>query len=656
MKKEDFLPLAYSWMFLSRKMEEKLNELYVKRYVKGTVTLSVGNEATCVGMSMPLRPGTDVTSLMQRDFAAHMILGDTPYQMMCQYIANADSPSHAREGNVHHGNAHMRRFPMISHLSNMLSVVVGGTWAARQGGEDAFGLAIIGDGGSSKGEFHESVNIASVRHVPVLFLIQNNHYSYSTPTRLQYNCKNLSDRAKGYGISGKTIDGTDVWEVYSTVCDALDEMQKTSLPFILESMTLRLEGHAVYDKAEYVTKEEKDEWLKREPLMRARAALAAMGMTESAIVAIEKPIVEEAEEAVRAALIPARPTPAISLGASPVFAEPKTPVVVTPFQAAKVKFINAVTLAQDYILSNNPRAALLGLDVGPYGSAFKTGKGLFDKYGTNRVLDMPIAESAITGFALGASQTGARPIVEFQFADFATECTTQMGLNCGTWYFRSGASAPVLFRLPCGGGVTLGAFHSGEFEGLWSRFCGIKLLYPFTPQEMFEALVAGFYDPNPCLVFEHKLLYNSVRSADVLFDGDCAKVWRERKYADGDQCTVVAFGAMCELAINASQDLKARVDIWNPFVMAPLCLDSIVDSVKKTGKLLVVQESTEIAGLGDQIISHVCRRCFSFLKKQPVLISAPPMPVPFAAELEQFYRPTREQVTKELSQLIGEKS
>ncbi len=656
MKKEDFLPLAYSWMFLSRKMEEKLNELYVKRYVKGTVTLSVGNEATSVGMSLPLRPGKDVTSLMQRDFAAHMILGDTPYQMFCQYIANADSPSHAREGNVHHGNAAMRRFPMISHLSNMLSVVVGGTWAARQGGEDAFGLAIIGDGGSSKGEFHESVNIASVRKVPVLFLIENNHYSYSTPTKLQYNCKNLSERARGYGINGKTIDGTDVWEVYSAVCDALAEMDETSLPFILESQTLRLEGHAVYDKAEYVTKEEKDEWLKREPLMRARAALLDVGLTDDAIAAIEEPIAAEVEAAVKAALIPPRPNPVVALGHSPVFKEGDHSRTVPPFQATKVKFINAVTMAQDYILSNNPRAALLGLDVGPYGSAFKTGKGLFEKYGTDRVMDMPIAESAITGFALGASQAGALPIVEFQFADFATECATQLGLNCGTWYFRSGNGAPVLFRLPCGGGVTLGAFHSGEFEGLWSRFCGVKLLYPFTPQEMFEALVAGFYDPNPCFVFEHKLLYNSVRGTDVRFDGDCAKVWRERKYADGDECTVVAFGAMCDIAINASQDIKAKVDIWNPFVMAPLNLNNILESVKKTGKLLVVQESTEIAGLGDQIISHVCRQCFSFLKKQPVLISAPPMPVPFAAELEQFYRPSREQVAKELSQLIGEKS
>jgi 2-oxoisovalerate dehydrogenase E1 component len=651
MKREEFLPLAYSWMFRSRKLEEKINELYVKRYVKGTVTLGIGNEATAVGMSIPLRPGKDVTSLMQRDFIAHIILGETPYDMLCQYIANAASPTHGREGNVHHGNAALRRFPMISHLSNMLSLVVGGTWSARQAGEDAFGLAIIGDGGSSKGEFHESINLASVRKAPVLFLIQNNHYSYSTPTSLQYNCEKLSDRAIGYGITGKTIDGTDVWEVYNSVCNAFDEMSRTLRPYILECMTLRLEGHAVYDKAEYVTKEQKEEWLTREPVKKARQSLLDIGYPEAKIREMEREIGAEIEDTVRSSLLPPRPNPAVALG--PIFAEPKDQPAAKPFAASKVKFINAVTLAQDYILANNPRSILVGLDVGPYGSAFKTGKGLFDKYGIDRVMDMPLSESAITGFALGASQTGAKPIVEFQFADFATECATQLGLNCGTWFFRSGSPAPILFRLPCGGGITLGAFHSGEFEGVWSRFCGLKLLYPFTAQEAFEALVAGFYDPNPCLVFEHKLLYGSAKSADIAFDGNCASVWRERQYAEGSDCTVVAFGAMCDVAIGACQDIKASVDIWNPFVVSPLEPVKIIESVKKTGRLLVVQESTASGGLGDRIISLVVRHCFSSLKKPPVLIAAPDMPVPFAQELELFYRPSRDRVAGELSQLIG---
>ena len=591
--KEEFWPVAYYWMFLSRKMDEKLAELFRKRYVKGTVTLGVGNEATAVGMSLPFRPEKDVLSLMHRDLAGHLIMGETPYELMCQYIANAESPTHGREGNVHHGNAAKRRFPMISHLSNMLSTVVGGVWAARHNHENVFGLAVIGDGGSSKGEFHESMNIASVRKSPVLFLVQNNHYSYSTPTRLQYFCEHLSDRAHGYGVKGKTIDGTDTWQVYESVCDALDEMNKTSLPYLLECMTLRLEGHAVYDKAEYVTKQERDEWLTREPLMRARRFLLESGASENDVVAMENEVTGLVEATARKALEPARPNPAVALG--PVFAKEKEAPKLDPFKAEKVKNINAVTLALEYILSRNPDSVLLGLDVGPYGSAFKTCKGLFDKFGPDRVLDMPLAESGIAGFALGASQTGCRPIVEYQFADFSTESVTQLGLNSGTWYFRSGNKAPILYRLPCGGGITLGAFHSGEFEGLWSRFCGLKLLYPFTPQETFEALVAGFYDPNPCMVFEHKLLYAS-KAGDIEFDGDCLGVWKERQYAEGGECTIVATGAMCDVVLSVCREMGAKCDIFNPFVLNPLTPVRIIESVKKTGRLWLCRKARKRQG------------------------------------------------------------
>ena len=177
-------------------------------------------------MRIPLRPGRDVVSLLHRDLGGHLLLGATPYQLLCQYMANAESPTHGREGNVHHGDAAARRFPMISHLGKMLSMVVGGTWAARRNGEQVFGLAVIGDGGTSTGEFHEALNLAAVHKVPVLFLVENNHYAFSTPTGAQYRCRQLSDRAAGYGISGRTIDGTDPWAVYSAVCDALDAMRE----------------------------------------------------------------------------------------------------------------------------------------------------------------------------------------------------------------------------------------------------------------------------------------------------------------------------------------------------------------------------------------------------------------------------------------------
>lgn len=645
--REAFYPVAYRWMYYSRRMDERLFELFQKGYAKGTVTTGIGNEATSVGMTMPLRSGQDVVSIMHRDLASHLILGAEPYDLFCQYFANAESPTHAREGNCHHGDAAMRRFPMISHLGKMLSLVVGGTWAARRSGESVFGLTVVGDGGTSTGEFHESINLASVLGVPVIFLIENNHYAFSTPTCAQFRCARLSERAAGYAIEGKTIDGTDPWLVYSTIYDCLEEMAEDSAPRIIECDTLRLQGHAAYDKAGYVDPKQLEIWKRRDPLPRTRNELADVsGLDESAIAAIESGVDEIIEASVKRALAVGRPSPTTH----PMSAYAKGGTMRVPAcHAKRVKNGDAVNRALDYLLEQDRRAVLLGLDIGVYGSAFKTCKGLIDRHGPDRVIDMPICESAGIGFCLGASQVGVRPIYEFQFSDFSTEACTQVGLNSGTWFFRSGQPAPLLLRLPCGGGLTMGAFHSGEFEGLWSRFPGLKLLYPATAQETFEALVAGYHDPNPCLVLEHKLLYWS-KSGDIDFDGDLARVWRSRTYRNGNELTVVAYGAMVHECLRAADQTQRSVEIINPFVLHPLDIAPIVGSVRKTGRLLVVQESGETQGLGNRIISLVARGCHDGLKTPPQLISSPDLPIPFAPELEGYTRPTWERIALVIEQ------
>jgi 2-oxoisovalerate dehydrogenase E1 component len=662
--RESFYRAAYPLMLLSRRLEDRLLELFQKGYVKGTVTSSAGNEATALGMTMPLRPGKDVVSLLHRDFVGHLLLGATPYQLLCQYLANDHSPTHACEGNCHHGDAAARRFPMISHLGKMLSVVVGGTWAARNNGEQVFGLAVIGDGGTSSGEFHESLNIASVHKVPVLFVIENNHYAFSTPTAVQYNCSRLSDRAIGYGINGWSIDGLDPWTVYSAVCEAIDAMEESSEPVLLECDTRRLGGHAAYDKGLYVPAELMEQWRKDDPLVLARHSVARFGgLTERSIREIEAAVDAEVRDAITQALAVGRPRaprqwPVHAEAAALADETPTSPhrtrltQKLQPLSTKNVKNGDAVNMALDYILANHASAYLAGMDVGAYGSAFKTCKGLIDRYGPSRVIDMPIAESGILGFALGSSQTGAEPIIEFQFADFSTEAVTQLGLNAGTWHFRTGCAAPMLLRLPCGGGMTMGAFHSGEFEGLWSRFPGLKLLYPATSQETYEAVLAGFYDPNPCLVFEHKLLYWS-RGADIDFDGELANVWRPRRYTEGDDLTLVAIGAMVPAALAAVAQSGCSVEVWNPFVLQPLDLAPIASSVERTGRLLVVQESGETQGLGDRLISLLTRECFHALKEAPMIVSSPDAPVPFAPELETAYRPSQERIRAAITSIMG---
>lgn len=646
----DFYPIAYRYMYGARSLDRINAELFKKGQVKGTVIIASGGEATSAGMAMPFRPGKDVVSFLHRDLASHMLFGTTPYTALCQHMANAESPTLGREGNVHYGDAANRRFPMISHLGSMLALVVGGTWSARSKGDDAFGIAVIGDGGTSTGDFHESLNLASVRNVPVLFLVQNNKYAFSTPTRLQYNCAHLSDRARGYGISGRTVDGTDAWQVYNAVYEAMAHMEDTSGPYLLECECLRLKGHAAYDKADYIDPAELAEWVKDEPLPKARQKLAEVsGYSEQQILDLENEIDEEGQAALRRALGVARPDCA-TVGWD-VYAKAETKPVA-PFSAKNLKMGAAVNEALDYVLEHDSRAFLIGQDIGTYGSAFKTCKGLSEKYGIDRVIDSPICESATVGFCLGASQTGTRPIMEFQFADFGTEAVTQLGLNAGTWFYRAHNPAPFMVRLPCGGGITLGAFHSGEFDGLWTRFPGLKLLYPATAQEMFEALVASHYDDNPCLILEHKLLYWT-KGGDISFDGNLEAVWRPRKYTDGDDLTIVALGASVDAALQAISDLKVSAEVWNPFILNPLSLDEIAASVEKTGNLLVMQESGETAGLGDGIVGRLTRRCFASLKRPPKLVSSPDTPVPFARELESEYLPSKDKIRKAILSMIG---
>jgi 2-oxoisovalerate dehydrogenase E1 component len=483
-------------------------------------------------------------------------------------------------------------------------------------------------------------------------------------------------------------------------------MEESSLPVLLECETLRLCGHAAYDKGLYVPAERMERWQKDDPVPRARRRLAEVcGLSESSICDIEECVETEIRDAIARALAVGRPrapqtwpvhaptepgaddlssrqTPSAvrqkppasenesAAGATERTAQRTVPSTLEaaiesfsperpsprprlePFQAKGVKNGDAVNLALDYLLANHPAAFLAGMDVGVYGSAFKTCKGLVERYGAQRVIDMPLAESSIMGFALGASQTGAEPIIEFQFADFSTEAVTQIGLNAGTWYFRTGRAAPMLVRLPCGGGLTVGAFHSGEFEGLWSRFPGLKLLYPATPQETYEALLAGFYDPNPCLVFEHKLLYWS-RGGDIDFDGNLQAVWRPRRYIEGADLTLVALGAMVHPALAAAKQSGGSVEVWNPLVLQPLEIGPIAESVKKTGRLLVVQESGETQGLGDRLISLLARECFTSLKTAPELISTPDVPIPFAPELETACRPSQERICRTIMAILA---
>ncbi len=640
---------CYGWMHLSRHADNRLLELFRQGIVKGTMTGGQGNEGLSVPLALLLDKQTDVVSWTHRDLGSHLIWSGHLVEHLCQYLANAASPTKAREGNVHHGDPANRSFPMISHLGAMLSNVLGGTEAQRRQGRLAVGVALFGDGGSSTGDVHETLNLASVLNVPVVFVIENNQYAYSTPTCEQYHGDSLVPRAAGYGIPGITLETNDTSRTLRVLADAIGQARRTCRPALIEARVLRLRGHAAYDTCDYLPPGQLEAWTKIDALPALRARLVDAGQ-RAAVESLEAANQQFFETSLNVAMTFPPPQAAVQL--EDVLAPTRQELAWEPTPATEtVTMAQALQRAHRKILSERPESLVLGQDIATYGGAFKVTEKLLAEFGRPRVMNTPLAESATVGFATGLALLGLRPIVEFQFADFATEASTQIMLNAATYHFRSGAKVPLVLRLPCGGGLTLGSFHSQDLETIYAHTPGLKVLYPSTPQDAFNALLAAYEDDNPVLVFEHKRLYRLLKG-EISFDADYRSIWHPRRVREGEHATLVSYGEMVHLTAEAA-DYVAReygytCDVWDLRALAPLDLDPIRASLAHTHRIGVVHEARRTCGLGAEIIARLVGEQFHELDGPPLRIASADTPVPFAPELEAVYRPTRDSISDSL--------
>lgn len=653
---DDALLRLYAWMFYSRTTDNRILDLFRQGLIKGTVAGGQGNEGLIVPLALLADKSRDVVSFTHRDLGGHLIWSGHLCEHLNQYFANSGSPTKAREGNVHRGDPANRSYPMISHLGAMLSNVLGGADSQRRNGVPAVGFALFGDGGSSTGDIHECFNLAAILSLPVVFLIENNRYSYSTPIDEQVAPDaELWQRAAGYGIEGRKLDATDPLAFAAEIAGVIEQVRAKPRPVLVEVNTLRLRGHAAYDTCDYLRPGEQDGFNAADPLPKLRAQLLEAGRTD-AVAALETELKDFIETCIQISLNVARPDPA-SLADS-VYAPPSEPL---PWQAepAAPQLLNqaqALNAALRKILSERPESLVLGQDIATYGGAFKVTDGLLADFGRPRVFNTPLAESACTGYATGLALNGHRPIEEFQFADFSTEAVTQIGLNAGTYFFRSGASVPVVYRLPCGGGLTMGSFHSQELESLFLSLPGLKALYPSTPQDAFNALLAAYEDNNPVLLFEHKGLYRRGKSP-VVWDPTYRDVWQPSHLRGGDFATVVTYGEMVHLAVEACDYLAGEYektfDIFDLRALAPLNLDAIRASLQRTHRLVVIHEGRRTHGFGAELVARLTEEHFFDLEAAPLRIASLDMPVPFAPELEHAYRPTRDSIIARIADWIG---
>jgi 2-oxoisovalerate dehydrogenase E1 component len=649
-KIDQALLLSFTWMHFSRMVDDRIHALFRQGLVKGTAAGGQGNEGLAVPIALLLNKEKDVVSWTHRGLGGHLIWSGHLGKHLSQYLANSESPTKAREGNVHHGDPANRSYPMLSHLGAMCSNVVGGVDSQRRNGIDAIGVTFIGDGSSSTGDIHESMNIASVFSIPTIFIIENNHYAYSTPTSEQYACDKLVQRASSYGMEGISLDTSDTEETLKTLSNAFDKVRETGKPLLIEAQTLRLRGHTASDTCDYLPKGQNEKWAERDALFKLRNRLLKDGF-EKDILQIEKELTIFLEKVLNEAISHPPPLSSIEDLTKDIFSSScKETNWLADNTTQTLTLAQAIQKAHQKILSESPESILMGQDIAGYGGPFKTTKELFNEFGRERVINTPLAESATVGYATGLALNGHRPIIEFQFADFATDATTQILLNAATYHFRSGAKVPLVLRFPCGGGLTFGSFHSQDLESIYLHAPGLKVLYPSTPQDAYNALLAAYEDDNPVLLFEHKALYRSKGS--VSFDPDYQSVWKPRHVTSGKDGTIVTYGEMTLYAQRAlaylEDEYEYTFDLFDLRALSPIDLTCIKESLSRTHRLAVIHEARRTAGFGAEIVSQLVEELFFDLESPPLRIASLDTPVPFAPELEAIYRPSQDSIIESL--------
>jgi 2-oxoisovalerate dehydrogenase E1 component len=644
------LPIVYNWMYLSRRTDDRLRDLFRQGLVYGTLAGGQGNEGLAAPVALLLDREKDVVCFSHRNLAAHLIWSDHLCDHLCQYMANSGSPTLGREGNVHHGDPLTRSLSLISHLGPILSSIMGGVDSQRRLGRDAIGVGFFGDGASSTGDVHETMNFAAVLKIPMVFVIENNEYAYSTPIEEQYTIESLGSRATMYGMDYSTLEISDTQSILSEFERVFSTVRETGFPTVVEVKTLRLRGHAAYDTCHYLTDDIIEGWKQRDanPILRQRL-IESEG--EKVIQEAEETIDNFLEECIK-----------VSLNQTPIGEQDlEKDQFSNSFHGFNWKqsgqvvknltFAQALNHAHKMILEESDLSLVMGQDIATYGGAFKVTDHLYETFGRSRVINTPLAESATVGYGIGLAFNGHRPIIEFQFADFATDATTQICLNAGTFYFRSGAKLPMVMRFPCGGGLTFGSFHSQELEAMYAHFPGLKILYPSTVQDAFECMLAAYDSDDPVLLFEHKSLYRGLRG-DISISDDYHHVWHPRLVRKGEVATIVSYGQLirtCEKVCSyLADEYEYSFELIDLRALKPVDLDPIRESVKKTGRLIVIHEARRNTGFGAELVSQITEELFFEMEAPPLRIGSLDVPVPFAAPLEKQFMPTEESITRDI--------
>ena len=624
----------YRKLVYPRLIEEKMLSLLrqgkISKWFSG-----IGQEAIAVGCTLAMQED-ELMFPMHRNLGVFTTRGIPLSRLFAQWQGKANGFTNGRDRSFHFGTLEYSIVGMISHLGAQLSLADGAALAYKLQKSNKAALAFTGEGGTSEGEFHEALNVAAVWDLPVLFVIENNGYGLSTPTTEQYRCAQLADRAAGYGMEGVTIDGNNILEVYQTITYLADRARKESRPFLIECNTFRMRGHEEASGTKYVPQELMDTWSRKDPLSNFENYLMSEEvLTEGEI----KTIKEVYKTSINSEISDTEDHKVevnLAKELSDLFSEESADIIPPTGEQKELRFVDAISDGLRQSMQRFDNLVLMGQDIADYGGVFKVTDGFMEEFGSGRVRNTPICESAILGAAVGLSLEGYKAMVEMQFADFVTCGFNQIVNNFAKLHYRWGSNVDVVVRMPTGGGMGAGPFHSQCNEAWFTHTPGLKVVYPSNPYDAKGLLAASIADPNPVMFFEHKGLYRSIKG-EVPTDYYTIPLGKASVVRKGVAVTIITYGMGVHWATKICDEMGIDAYILDLRSLVPLDYDAIREAVITTHRVVFLHEDTLYGGLGGELSAYVSEHLFEHLDAPLMRCASLDTPIPFLPELEQQF-------------------
>ncbi|RZL48286.1 MAG: dehydrogenase [Pedobacter sp.] len=616
--KDDAQLLAlYKSLLYPRMVEEKMLILLRQGRI-GKWFSGIGQEAIAVGSTLAMQSDEYILP-MHRNLGVFTSRNIPLKKLMAQWQGKISGFTKGRDRSFHFGTQEYKIIGMISHLGPQMALADGIALADIIANRKNATLVFTGEGATSEGDFHEAINVAAVWNLPVIFLIENNGYGLSTPINEQFKCKNLVDRAIGYGIEGVQIDGNNILEVYDRLSELATSIRENPRPVLVECLTFRMRGHEEASGTKYVPQHLFDEWITKDPVKNFEDYLVGQNILDEDLIAtIKSEFKLEIEQQVEEAFNEAEPTANDIAEIQDMFFPYVQKVVAPSEERTELRYIDAITagLKEGMLRYNN--LVIMGQDIAEYGGAFKITDGFVAEFGKARVRNTPICESAIVGAGLGLSINGYKSVVEMQFADFVTCGFNQIVNNLAKTHYRWGEKADVVVRMPTGAGTGAGPFHSQSNEAWFTKTPGLKVVYPAFPHDAKGLLIAAIEDPNPVIYFEHKYLYRSL-SGNVPNGYYTVEIGKANVLKQGEQLTIITYGLGVHWSLAyLDQHPEISATLVDLVSLQPWDKVTVEKAVKATGRVIILHEDTLSNGFGAELAAWIGENCFEHLDA-PVL-------------------------------------